>query len=147
MEHKIIEFPAKKVVGMVYTGKNAHQEIAELWKVFMTKYTEVEGSNSDIMYGLCYDYSEDGQFSYLAGVEVDSLVNLPAGMKLKEIPKRNYAVFTFKDHVSKMGAFWDKIYQEYLPANNLTPDFAMSFELYDDRFPKTGECDIYIPLK
>lgn len=56
-------------------------------------------------------------------------------------------MFTFKDHVSKMPDFFDQIYKVYLPENNLKPDFAMSFELYDDRFPKTGECDLYIPIK
>ena len=48
---------------------------------------------------------------------------------------------------AEMPAFFDKIYEEYLPENKLKPDFAISFERYDERFSKTGECDIYIPVK
>ncbi len=147
MNYKMIDFPAKKVVGMEYAGQNENQEIVGLWDAFMKRYQEVKGIHTQIMYGLCYDYEEGGAFSYLAAVEVDEMESMPEGMKLMSIPARTYAVFTFSDHLSKIGEFWDKIYAEYLPANNLKPEFGMSFELYDERFGKSGEFDIYVPIQ
>ncbi|MBF4695721.1 GyrI-like domain-containing protein [Fusibacter ferrireducens] len=147
MNYQMVSFESKKIVGMAYTGKNQNSVLVDLWKVFMKRYQEVEHTASEVMYGISYDYSGDGKFSYLAGVEVDTVTQLPNGMILKEIPGRKYAVFTFRDQLSKMPAFFDQIYNVYLPENNLTADLDISFEYYDERFSKTGECDIYIPVK
>ncbi len=146
MKCKIKNVAATKVIGMEYRGNNENNEIPKLWEVFMKKYTEIKTDTPQLMYGLCYDYEDTGIFTSLVGMSVNNITDIPSGMVLKEIPARDYAVFTFKDHISKIGEFWNAIYQDYLPENGLIPDFGMSFELYDERFAKTGECDIYIPI-
>lgn len=147
MECKIVSFESTKVFGMEYRGKNENGEIPKLWEVFMQKYSQINPNGYEDMYGLYYDYDESGTFTSFAGVKFDNSKTLPEGMVIKEIPARDYAVFTFKGHISEIGVFWEKIYTEYMAKNNLTIDYGLSFELYDERFAKSGECDIYVPIK
>ncbi len=147
MKHEVIQMEEKIIVGMEYRGKNEHDEIVDLWKVFMKRFEEIDGYHPEIMYGLCYMTDKPGEFGYLAGVEVKSTEDIPSGMIAKTLPGRRYASFLFEDELSAMKAFWDKIYTTYLPANNMKMDFGVSFELYDERFPKTGACDICIPVQ
>ncbi len=147
MDCKVVSVSSKKVIGMEYRGKNENGEIPKLWEVFMQKYTQIKTPSSENMYGLYYDYDENNVFTSFAGLEVSEITSIPEGMVIKEIPSRDYAVFTFKGHISEIGAFWEKIYTEYMQKNNLVPDYGLSFELYDERFAKSGECDIYVPIK
>ena len=147
MNCKVVHFDSKKVLGMEYFGKNENAEIAKMWEVFMKRASEIKTTSPEISYGLCYDYEDSGAFGYLAGLEAADLDEIQNGMILKEIPEGDYAVFTFNDDITKMPAFWNAIYSEYMPENNLEADYGLSFELYDERFCDHGECDIYIPIK
>lgn len=147
MECKVVSVSSKKVIGMEYRGKNENGEIPKLWEVFMQKYTQIKTPSPENMYGLYYDYDETGTFTSFAGMETSEVTAIPEGMVLREIPEGDYAVFTFKGHISEIGAFWQKIYTQYMAENKLTPDYGLSFELYDERFGKSGECDIYVPIK
>ena len=147
MKCQLIQLEPTKVIGMVYRGQNANGEIPEMWNVFNVRFKEVKNPDLTKFYGLCYDCDMDGGMTYMSGLGVQSVEEIPNGMELQEIPGGKYAIFTFKDHISKIGAFWDEIYKTGLKDNNLEPINSMTFELYDDRFSKTGECDIYIPVK
>lgn len=147
MKAKIVNVKAAKVMGMVYKGKNLNGEIPAMWTIFNKRYVELKNADLQVFYGLCYGYESNGDFSYMAGLAVDLIADIPNGMEVVELPAGKYAAFTFKDHISKMGEFWDAIYKIYLPENNLKPLQGMTFELYDERFPINGECDIYIPVE
>lgn len=147
MKCQIIELKPTKVIGIVYKGKNANGEIPEMWNVFNIRFKEIKNPDMSKFYGLCYDLSTAGAFTYMAGLGVDTVEEIPNGMELQEIPGGKYAIFTFKDHISQIGTFWDEIYKVGLKANNLEPLNSMTFELYDERFQLNGECDIYIPVK
>lgn len=143
VEVKTLE--VQTAVGMVYRGPNNSGEIPALWQVFNSRYQELKPNNGNC-YGLCYMDTRDGGFAYMAGVTVDQLTAIPEGMETIVIPGGKYAIFTFKDHISKIKDFWQQIYTELLPQAQLVPREAMSFELYDERFQNNGECDIYIPI-
>lgn len=148
MNHVVRKLDGLTLVGLHYSGKNENQEIAALWQVFMKRYMEVKNINSTVMYGLCYEGDQPGDFGYLAAVPVSSVDEIPEGMAMKKVPPRTYAVFEFNDELPKMGEFWNKIYREYAPENQLDIDYtSMSFELYDERFPESGICEICVPLK
>lgn len=147
MEHKIVTLEDFKVVGMEYVGRNEKFEIAAMWGAFNERDQEISTPYNDASYGICYDMDATGKFSYIAGLKVDTLENLPNGMKLKAVTGGKFAVFTFKDDISKIGQFWGQIYSEFLPSLGLESDDRMSFEYYDERYCKTGECDIYIPVR
>ena len=146
MKAQVISLKSAKVIGMVYKGKNQSGEIPAMWEIFNKRYMEIKNSDMRVFYGLCYGYESNGDFSYMAGLAVDPISEIPNGMEVVELPAGKYAAFTFKDHISKIGEFWDAIYKIYLPENDLKPLPGMTFELYDDRFQLNGECDIYIPV-
>ena len=146
----VVELKPAKVIGMVYQGKGEGGEIPAMWEVFNVRYKEVSNPDESKFYGLCYGYQEGGAFSYMSGIGIvpgdDKITEIPSGMSLQEIPGGKYAVFTFKDDISKIGLFWDEIYQKGIPENQLKPLNGMTFELYDERFQQNGIIDIYIPI-
>lgn len=146
MKAKIVTLEKTKVMGIVYRGKNENNEIPEMWNVFNKRFKEIPNPDMRAFYGLCYGFENGGSFAYMAGLAVDQFETIPNGMEVVERPGGKYAVFTFKDKLEKIGQFWDEIYKTYLKENELTPMTGMTFELYDERFEKTGECDIYIPV-
>lgn len=150
MNCKVVELKPAKVIGMVYQGKGEGGEIPAMWQVFNVRYKEVKNPDLFKFYGLCYGYQDDGAFSYMSGVGIiagdDKVAEIPSGMSLQEIPGGKYAVFTFKDDISKIGLFWNDIYQKGIPENQLKPLNGMTFELYDERFEENGTVDIYIPI-
>jgi len=147
MKYQLIELKPTKVIGMVYRGANSKGEIPEMWNVFNVRFKDIKNPDLTKFYGLCYDFSMDGGMAYMAGLGVDTVEEIPNGMEVQEIPGGKYAVFTFTEHISKIGAFWDEIYKVGLKENNLEPLNSMTLELYDERFQLNGECDIYIPVK
>lgn len=147
MEAKVVNLKSEKVIGLVYRGPNQNGEIPAMWEVFNTRFKEIINPDLTKFYGLCYDCDMPGSFAYMAGLAVSEVTQLPEGMELQELPAGKYAIFTFKDPISKIGEFWDAIYKTGLKENGLEAVNGMTFELYDERFHQTGECDIYIPVK
>ena len=49
------------VVGMKYRGKNEHNEIAQMWQVFIPRVEEIEHIVGPCV-GVCRDAGEDGIF-------------------------------------------------------------------------------------
>lgn len=149
MEPKIVSKPALTVVGMIYRGTNANDEIPELWDQFCPRIKEIKHlTGEDISYGVSRDYDPGtGEFSYLAGLPVSSSVDLPEGMECWEIPEQTYAVFqctlpAVKEAFQQAEAWLTE--SEYKRPN--TPEL----ELYDKDFaPEQGKLDmaIYIPVK
>ena len=75
---------------------------------------------------------------------------IPAGFVRLEVPAARYAVFTFNDHISRIGPFLDKVFGEWFPATGLSRASAPEFEFYDHRFDGAtgnGEVDYYIPVE
>ena len=144
MEKKIVTLEDFTVVGMECNG--LQEEMTALWDVFNEREKEIDTPFNGVCYGLSYDMTANGQFKYMAGMKVAAVNHLPAGMKAKQIQGGKFAVFTFKDDVSKMGQFFEAIYKEYLPSLGLIPDNRTWFEYYDERFFRNGECDIYAAI-
>lgn len=144
MEKKIVTLEEFTVVGLECSGKQ--DEMIAIWGVINERDKEIETPFNNVCYGLSYDMDQTGNFKYMAGMKVTSIENLPRGMKAKKVLGGKFAVFTFKDDVSKMGQFFEAIYKEYLPAYGLIPDHRTWFEYYDERFFKNGECDIYAAI-
>jgi AraC family transcriptional regulator len=94
----------------------------------------------DNWYGLCYDFADEGQFSYLCGMEVTKRGALPPGQTLVTLPAGRYARFASKRHISQMGDIWGEIYSEWLGTDGLTARPGPSVEYYPLEFDgRTGE--------
>jgi AraC family transcriptional regulator len=94
----------------------------------------------DAWYGLCYDFTCEGNFSYLCGVEVTKRGTVPTGQVLVTLPAGRYARFASKRHISQMSDIWNEIYAEWLGAEGLTARPGPSVEFYPLEFDgRTGE--------
>jgi AraC family transcriptional regulator len=139
--------PAFAAVGMKYRGRNEGNEVPELWEAFIPRMGEVKSrADLTIAYGVMDNYDEDsGEFDYIACVEVASSEELPEGMVMVEIPEQTYAVF--KASLPTIKEDFDKVYQEWLPSQDLRRAPGPEFELYDREFDVDQTIYIYMPVR
>ena len=150
MDPRIIKRPDLKVVGMKYRGNNENEEIPQLWDAFWPRHEEIAHRVPDMVaYGVIDNFDEEKQeFDYVAGVEVDSLADVPAGMTGIEVPAQTYAVFdctlpTLMDTIQHA-------YEGWLPGSGYARAPGPELELYDERFDVAQEkleMSIYIPIE
>ena len=149
MEAKIKIVDEFKAVGISYFGNNENGEIIKLWAAFNSRYMEIKNkSQYGITYGICDDMPDsECRFHYVAAAEVDNLESIPEGMKTIVVPKGKYAVYTFKDTLDKLGKFYEDLFTKVMPEAGYELDMRPQFELYDERYMKNGEFDLYMPIK
>lgn len=151
MEPRIERREAFTVAGMAVRGVGGSPKFAEIWGRFLPEMGNVPSRiNPYETYGLCYDF-DGSTLNYMAGVQVGSTEGLPAGMTFVEVPAQTYAVFTHTGNPSGLFNTFRRIYEEWLPANQLQPVESYEFEFYGERFfgpdNEQSETDIYIPIK
>lgn len=151
MEPKFVMRDEFKVIGMEYIGKGENGELPQLWTNFIPRMAEIKNITSpNIAYGVCGSLNEDGSFSYVAGMEVSELNNIPEGMVGLTIPAAKYAVFTQKGSLESLHSIYDYIYKTWLPNSGIELAESPMFELYDERFDnfsEKSEIDIYVAIK
>jgi AraC family transcriptional regulator len=107
-----------------------------------------------VAYGLCFNALSPDGMDYLTGVEVSSTSGLPGEFSVATIPAQKYAVFSHREHVSKLYETLDAMHM-WLPGSGLevsggsagAPDF---FERYSEEFdPRTGMggMEVWVPIK
>jgi AraC family transcriptional regulator len=124
--------------------------IPSLWQRFVPHFGHVPGQLGGVSYGVCYNDDDEGNFDYLAGVEVSSFSDLPPELDRVRVPEQNYAVFTHRGHVSGIKGAFHAIWSEWLPRSGRKAAEGPSFERYDERFdPQSGNgtVEIWVPLK
>lgn len=148
MEPTIVSKPAFKVVGMKYYGKNENNEIPQLWQQFIPRMGEIKYAvPSRISYGVCGDLEESGKFSYLAGLEVSELTELPAGMESWIVEEHQYAVFPCTLHT--IHEAYEYAHNTWLPVSEYQRAAVPDFEFYDETFnaeDPESVINIYIPI-
>jgi AraC family transcriptional regulator len=159
VEPLILTRKALTVVGLKYRGKNRQGEVRQLWQHFAARAVEIKGQISGGSYGVMGHYERPfggmgnydpsyGDFDYLAGLEVESAADLPAGMDGWEIPEQTYAVFVF--FLRDIGEAYRYIYQEWLPASRYQHAETPEFEFYPATFDpddESSELFLYVPVK
>jgi predicted transcriptional regulator YdeE/DNA-binding transcriptional MerR regulator len=149
MEPKIISKPAFKAVGLSYVGKNQHDEIGQMWGHFNQRFNEPKSINRQECYGLCFSNVKDakeGEFEYIAAVEVADDKDIPAGMVYREVPAHKYAVFTHHGKLDKLGETYQYIYNTGLPQAGMQVHAdRYDMEVYDKDFtPNSDDSKLYI---
>lgn len=153
MEYKIVELGAMKFIGMEYFGENKNNEIGIMWGKFNQVASTVPNRTlNKNAYGVCYMEEGDPEqsFHYLSGFEVTSLVQIPEGMKGKEIKAGKYAVFTHTGPLDTLKETYNHIYGKWIPEAKLTPINGIDMELYDERFNPSSpdsQFDIYVQIR
>lgn len=155
LEPKIVTKDAFTVVGLecitTQEDNNTNFTIPKLWSNFVPRMSEIKNRANNATLGLCVSEGLDVEhFSYISGVEVTAVGQLPQGMIARSVPDSRYLVFTHKGSADKLGETYDFIYGKYIPAAGHEIRSMVDFELYDERFHpdrEESEIDIYIPIK
>ena len=119
--------------------------IAKQWERFGPQIGRIPGQVGSTSYGVCFDFDGNGYFDYMCGVEVTA----PApGLGQLRIAPQKYAVFSHRDHISKIKGTWDAIFRDWAPSSGCTLLDAPQFEVYDENFtPESGVVEIWIPIE
>jgi AraC family transcriptional regulator len=154
MEARIVRRPAFQVIGMAGRFTPTSSRIPELWGRFAPRIHEVPCRRGTHTLGLCMDADPgavaEACFTYVAGVEVERVADVPAEMASFTVPANTYAVLTHRGHLSRLPDMVRHVWGSWLPASGYRHVPAPDFEFYDpERFdPGTGdgEVDLYIPV-
>jgi AraC family transcriptional regulator len=130
------------------------KDMPSLWQRFAPHIGNIPGQVGRVAYGLCFNAQSPEGMDYMVGVEVSSPSHYREEFNVISIPAQKYAVFSHRDHVSKLRDTLDAI-DKWLPGSALQvacgttngPDF---FERYSEEFdPRTGMggVEVWIPLK
>lgn len=150
MEPKIVTRPAFTVIGMLYHGKNEHQEIPRLWEQFNLRSAEIESAiNAEVCYGIADNFDRiSSTFDYLAGVEVTDDAQPPLDMVRWQLSQQLYAAFDCT-LLTLMRTF-QIAYDDWMPQAGYRRAPGPEFELYGNMF-NAGDPHspmfIYIPVQ
>ncbi|MEO8601910.1 MAG: GyrI-like domain-containing protein [bacterium] len=153
MQPRIARKTAFHVIGLAGRFTPATQtQIPALWGRFVPLLERVPQRRDMHTLGLCVDADPGGEeagFTYVAGVEVERLDQVPDGLMALTVPTNTYAVFTHSGHISRLSDTVRQIWGRWLPASPYRHIAAPDFEWYDERWdPQSGEgdVDIYVPI-
>ena len=123
------------------------------WERFAPHIGKIPGQVGRAAYGACWNYR--GGIEYLTGVELAGSSRPPGGFHVVAIPAQKYAVFSHREHVSKLRDTLDAIWHKWCPefGHEISPGAAGApdfFERYSEEFdPRTGMggMEVWIPCK
>lgn len=92
-----------------------------------------------------------GQCRMYLGIMTDEEVQIQGKFSQQKLPGGLYAIFTHKGSYASLPELYEYIYEKWLPKNNYSPKYALSFEIYltSPRNTKKEELltEIYIPIQ
>jgi DNA-binding transcriptional MerR regulator/predicted transcriptional regulator YdeE len=153
VEIEIKNFPALKLVGLLYQGRNENNEISDTWTVFNRRSHLIQHVLGETAYGICSipEGLPEGEFQYLCALPVGKCENLPAEMTCMELEPMRVAVFAHRGSYVGLGDTYTRIYQEWLPQTGLEPLKAgLDLEVYTKEFKDFTPDSlmyIYVPVK
>jgi AraC family transcriptional regulator len=127
-----------------------NKAIAAQWQRFVPHIGHIAGQVGSTAYDVCCNADDEGNFDYIAGVEVTSFSGLPSEFGRVRIPAHKYAVFTHADHVSTVRRTVMTIWNKWLPESGREVADAPNFERYGADFDGRtglGGFEIWIPIK
>ena len=119
------------------------------WQRFHQCVADIPNRIGKLVFGVCCNGDDAGNFDYIAGVEVSDFSDLPREFVRVRIPEARYVVFTHKDHISTIRRTVNTIWNHWLPASGLKAADAPNFERYENFDPLTGDggLEIWVPVK
>jgi predicted transcriptional regulator YdeE/DNA-binding transcriptional MerR regulator len=152
MEPKFVSLPAFTVVGMSYVGKNANQEIAQMWGVFNQVSDQIKHRDPEAALGVCLmpPGLPEGEFEYVASFKVGQVEDVPEGMVVRQVPAQDYAVFAHVGSLEKLRDTYNYIYHVWLPQSGYQRTDGPDIEYYDEDFTDFAPDSrfyIYVPVK
>lgn len=124
--------------------------IPALWQRFAPHIGHVPGQIGYTTYGVSLNCDDNGNFDYIAGVEVSDFDNLPAELAHTRVPAQTYAIFEHRGHVTAIKQTYEAIWRDWLPKSGRKPADGPTLERMDQRFdPATGNgvLEIWLALQ
>ncbi len=151
----------KKVIGMgtkfisaLSPDNNNQVLIPALWQKYVPRRNEIQFAMGPEDIGVCLnpkgEKSHPDECFYMACAEVKKIEKIPEGMISMTLPEGEFAVFTHKGRVEKLGMTMKYIFGSWLPKSGKKLRDAPDLEIYDQRFKpdsEDSELDIYIPIQ
>jgi AraC family transcriptional regulator len=136
-------------LGERYTCE-ASKAIPAQWQRFVPYLGNISRQVGTATFGVSCNGDDEGNFDYIAGVEVADFSDLPAAFSRLRIGPQKYAVFSHREHVSTIRRTVITIWTKWLPESGHEVADAPNFERYGEEFdPETGTggFEIWIPIK
>lgn len=129
---------------------SAPRLVPALWGRFMPHYDGIDCKANPIPVGVTTDLDDDGNFDYVAAVEVKRFDDVPAPLVKLTVPKQTYAVFQHRGHISTVGQTFDAIWNDWLSFHDKTTADGPSLERANpgfDTMTGNGGETLWVPLK
>ena len=136
-------------LGERYNHENG-AGIPSQWQRFHQMIDDIPGRVGRVVYGVCCNGDDAGNFDYIAGVAVSDFSDLPRPFARVRIPEQRYAVFTHREHISTIRCTINTIWNNWLPSSGLKVADAPNFERYDEKFDSltgNGGFEIWVPVR
>ncbi len=136
-------------LGERYTWETSKAVPAQ-WQRFVPYLGDISRQVGRDTFGVAYNGDDEGNFDYLAGVEVADFSDLPAAFSRLRIGPQKYAVFSHREHISTIRRTVKTVWSKWLPESGYEAADAPSFERFGEEFePQTGMggFEIWIPIK
>jgi AraC family transcriptional regulator len=136
-------------LGERYTWETSKAAPAQ-WQRFVPYLGNISRQLGRARFGVACNGDDEGNFDYIAGVEVTDFSDLPAEFSRARIGPQKYAVFSHRGHISTIRGTVRTIWSQWLPESGHEVADAPNFERYGEEFdPKTGMggFEIWIPIK
>jgi AraC family transcriptional regulator len=124
--------------------------IPSQWRILDPHVGHIPGEVPYITYGVVANSDDQGNFDYLAGVEVADFSDPPEGLSTLRIQAQRYAVFRHAEHISTIRKTMHAIWAVWLPNSTYDAADAPMFERYGPEFDgRTGQggLEIWLPVK
>jgi AraC family transcriptional regulator len=136
-------------LGERYTWETS-TAVPALWQRAAPCFGDIPRRVCSDTFGVAYNGDDEGNFDYIAGVEVADFSDLPAAFSRLRIGPQRYAVFSQREHISTIRCVVNTIWSKWLPESGHEVADAPSFERFGadfDALTGMGGFEIWIPIK
>lgn len=112
---------------------------ANQWQRFTPYLNHLSTQTERLVYGVSYNFDDDGKFDYLSGIEVKRDTELPFGLVQLDLPEQKFAVFSYSGHIADIRAVYEIIWSEALSGAGYEAAPGPTLEKFDNQIdPATG---------
>jgi AraC family transcriptional regulator len=130
-------------------------DIPALWQRLGSYFGKLPAQVGREAYGLVMNMDEADSFDYLAGVEVSGGGGLPRELNVISLPAQRYAIFSHREHVSKLKDTMNAIWNQWAPSwgrrvERKSADAPAMIEYYGPDFnPQIGigNIEVWVPIE
>jgi AraC family transcriptional regulator len=136
-------------VGERYTCETS-KAIPAQWQRAVPCFEDIPRRIGRMAFGVICNGDDEGNFDYIAGMEVTDFSGLPASFSRLRIGPQKYAVFSHREHISTIRCVVNTIWNRWVPESGHDVADAPWFERYCEQFdPRTGMggFEIWLPIR